>query len=227
MKMNILFSLLLKEWLKLRRYFIAALVLNFTICIKIFFDIRQQMRAEHSEMVWYQAIHLHSILYEDIQYLPLITGLILAAAQFIPEMLGERLRISLHLPIKRNVMLFYSILCGLLLYLTVCVMNLLLIKMTLQVYFPMEVAATVLTTMLPWILAGLIAYLGSITVLLEPAWPRKIFILLIFAVLATMLFSGIGYSWFIPALGWLILIAPLSLFTIFESGRRFQEEGGS
>ncbi len=227
MKMNILHSLLLKEWLKMQRYFIAAMVVNFAICIKIFFGIRQQLRAEHAEMVWYQAIHLHSVLYDSIQHLPLLTGLTLAAAQFIPEMLGGRLRISLHLPMKRDIMLLYSIICGLLLYLAVCVMNLLMIGMTIRMYFPMEVAATVLPTMAPWILAGLLAYLGSITVLLEPSWPRRIFILIVFAILASMLFTGIGYSWFAPALCLLMLLVPLSLLTVFESGRRFQEKGGS
>lgn len=227
MKISILSSLLLKEWLKIKRYFIAAMALNLAICLKIFFDIRQQIRAEHSEMVWYQAIHLHSVLYDNIQYLPLITALILAAAQFVPEMLGGRLRISFHLPMKRDVMLLYSILCGILLYLVVCTMNLLLITLTMRLYFPLEVAATVPSTMAPWILAGLIAYLGSITVLLEPVWPRRIFILLVFATLSAMLFAGTGYSWFAPALYLLVLLAPLSLLAVFESGRRFQEKGGS
>ncbi len=225
--MNIWFSLILKEWLKLRRYFIVVLLLNLAICLKIFFSIRQKIQEEHSEMVWYQAVHLHAVFYESIQYLPLITGLVLATAQFIPEISGGRLRIALHLPIKRNVMLLYSILCGLLLYVLVSIMNLLIINLTLRLYFPVEVAAVALPTMMPWILAGLLAYLGTITVLLEPVWARRVFIFLIFTVLCVMLFTGIGYSWFFPALGWLLLLVPLSLFTIFESGRRFQEEGGT
>lgn len=218
-------SLLLKEWLKLKHYFAAALLLNFGICLKIFFDIRQQMHSEHAEMVWYQAIHIHTVLYQDIRYLPLITGLVLAAAQFVPEMLGRRLRLSLHLPTGRDFMLFSCLLSGLLLFLVICVLDAVLINLTLQKYFPLEVAASSMPTMLPWVLAGLLAYLGGVTVLLEINWPRRIFLLLVFAVLVTMLFSGIGYGWFSPALPYLMLLFPLALFSVFESGRRFQERG--
>ena len=192
---------------------------------RIFFDIRQQMHSEHAEMVWYQAIHIHTVLYQDIQYLPLMTGLVLAAAQFVPEMLGRRLRLSLHLPTGRDYMLFSCLLSGLLLYLLICVLDLVIINMTLQSYFPREVAASSLPTMLPWFLAGLLAYLGGVTVLLEIDWPRRIFLLLVFSVLATMLFSGIGYGWFSPALPFLILLFPLAMLSVFESGRRFQERG--
>jgi hypothetical protein len=218
-------SLLLKEWLKLKRYFIAALLLNIGICLKIFFDIRQQIYSEHSEMVWYQAIHIQTVLYQDIRYLPLITGLVLAAAQFVPEMMGRRLRLSLHLPGSREVMLFFSLFSGFLLFLMICGLDAVLIYLTLKMYFPVEVAVSSLPTMLPWILAGLLAYFGGVTVLLEMNWSRRIFLSLVFAVLISMLFSGSGYGWFIPALPWLILLAPLALLSVFESGRRFQERG--
>ncbi len=218
-------SLLLKEWLKLKRYFTAALLLNFGICLKIFFDIRQQMHSEHAEMVWYQAIHIHTVLYQDIRYLPLITGLVLAAAQFVPEMLGRRLRLSLHLPTSRGFMLFSCLLSGLLLYLIICAQNAVIIYLTLQKYFPVEVAVSSLPTMVPWMLAGLLTYFGGVTVLLEISWPRRIFLLLVFAVLVTMLFSGSGYGWFTPAIPYLILLFPLALLSVFESGRRFQERG--
>ena len=218
-------SLLLKEWLKLKRFFCAALLLNFGICLKIFFDIRQQMHSEHAEMVWYQAIHIHTVLYQDIRYLPLITGLVLAAAQFVPEMLGRRLRLSLHLPASRDFMLFSFLLSGLLLYLLICVQNTVIVYLTLQNYFPVEVANSSLPTMFPWLLAGLLGYLGGVTVLLETHWPRRIFLLLIFSVLITMLFSGIGYGWFTPAIPYLLLLFPMAFCSVFESARRFQERG--
>lgn len=218
-------SILLKEWLKLRWFFTAGLLLNLGFCLKIFFDIRQQMHAEHAEMVWYQAIHIHTVLYRDIRYLPLIAGLTLAAAQFVPEMLGRRMRLSLHLPTGRNFMLLSCLLSGLLLYIAIGGLDAVLIYLTLQKYFPVEVAASSLPTMAPWILAGLLAYLGSVTVLLETGWPRRIFLLLVFSVLVSMLFSGFGYGWFTPALPWLSWLAPLALLSVFESGRRFQQRG--
>lgn len=75
-------SLLLKEWLKLRWCFMAALVSNLGVCIKILLNIRYHMRIEHAEMVWYQAIYMHTVFYQPLCYLPLLTGLALAAAPF-------------------------------------------------------------------------------------------------------------------------------------------------
>lgn len=218
-------SLLLKEWLKLKRYFIAVLLLNVAICLKIFFDIRRQMHSEHAEMVWYQAIHIHTVFYQDIRYLPLITGLLLATAQFVPEIQGRRLRLSLHLPTGRNFMLFSCLLSGVLLFLFICGINGAIIYLTLKEFFPVEVAVSSLPTMLPWLLAGLLAYLGCVTVLLEANWSRRIFLLLVFTVLVTMQFSGIGYGWFSPALQYLVVLIPPALLSVFESGRRFQERG--
>ena len=220
-----LLSLLLKEWLKLKRYFFVLLALNFGICLKIFFDIRQQMHSEHAEMVWYQAIHIHTVMYQDMRYLPLITGLVLAAAQFVPEMLGRRLRLSLHLPTSRGTMMFFSLLSGFLLYLLICTLSAVLIYLTLKTYFPIEVANASLSTAVPWLLAGLFAYFGGVAVLLEVVWSRRVFLFLVFAVLTIMMFSGVGYGWFSPALPWLIVLAPLALLSVFESGRRFQERG--
>ncbi len=50
------------------------------------------MNTEHAEMVWYQAVHLQTVFQYQMRHLPLLTGLALAAAQFVPELLGRRTR---------------------------------------------------------------------------------------------------------------------------------------
>lgn len=91
-------SILLKEWLKLKYFFTGVLVLNIGVCLKIYFDIRGLILSEHPEMIWYEAIHLHNVFFKDIMFFPLATGLVLAAAQLVPEISRRRMRISLHLP---------------------------------------------------------------------------------------------------------------------------------
>ncbi len=46
-------SILLKEWLKIRWFLAAALIVNLGFSIKIFLDIRNILSAEHAQMVWY------------------------------------------------------------------------------------------------------------------------------------------------------------------------------
>lgn len=218
-------SVLFKEWLKLRWFFLASFVLNFAVCAKVFFDIRQQMHAEHAEMVWYQAIHLHAVPYQDIRYLPLLAGLLLALAQFIPEISGRRFRLALHLPMGRDGILALCLFSGVFLYLLIAMVDMASLYWGLSYYFPVEVAGSSLATMAPWLLAGLIVYFACITVLLEPSWPRRIFLLLVFAVLLSILYQGAGYGWFAPSIGWLTALVPLAMLCVFESGRRFQQGG--
>ena len=218
-------SILLKEWLKLRWFFFASLVLNLAVCTKIFFDIHQRMQAEHAEMVWYQVIHLHSVLYQEIRLLPLLTGLVLAVVQFVPEILGRRLRLALHLPMGRDGMLAICLLSGLSLYLLIATLDVAAVYWMLSYFFPVEVAHSSLSTMAPWLFAGLITYFGSVTVLLETSWPRRVFLLQVFAVLLSVLFQGAGYGWFAPSLSWLAALLPLAMLCVFESGRRFQQGG--
>jgi hypothetical protein len=145
------YSIWLKEWLKLRWVFLGSLLLALGFSIKVFLDIRQQMNTEHAQMVWYQAIHLQTVFHQQMCYLPLLIGLAMAVAQFVPEMLGRRIRISLHLPIVREVMVLFCLLTGLLHVLVVCILVAGLTQLTLNWFFPWEVAQFALLTMIPWI----------------------------------------------------------------------------
>jgi hypothetical protein len=219
-------SLLLKEWLKMKRFFVALILLNLGFCIKIFLDIRQQMHSEHAEMVWYQVIHIHTLLYQDIRYLPLVSGVILAISQFIPEINGRRMRISLHLPIDRNRMLLVCLAIGMLLFLSIAICDVGFIYCTLRLFFPLEVATSTFSTLAPWLIAGIFGYLGTVTILLESSLRRRIFLLLVFSTLITLCFNGFGYGWFTPALWYLGSLVPLMFFAVFESARRFQQGSG-
>ncbi len=218
-------SIILKEWLKLRWFFAACVLAHLALCLRIFFVIGRQMREEHAEMVWYQAIHIHTVMYQDIRFLPLFTGLLLAAAQFMPEILGRRMRIALHLPTGRDRMLLLCLLAGIALYLIATGLGVVGVFVTLRRFFPLEVAFSALPTMAPWLLAGLLAYLGMTIVLLEGETRRRVFLALVFGVLVTMLFHGNGYGWLTPALPYLVWLVVPAMLSVFESARRFQQRG--
>ncbi|WP_051434462.1 hypothetical protein [Desulfonatronum lacustre] len=218
-------SILLKEGLKLRWVFLAALAVNVAFCVKVFLDIRQQMNTEHAQMVWYQAVHLQTVFQYQMRHLPLLTGLALAAAQFVPELLGRRMRIALHLPVARETMLVWCLLAGLGHVLVVIGMVAGLTHLTMTRYFPAEVSLSALATMAPWYAAGLMGYLGAAVLFLEPGWPRRLFLGLMYGTAAFVLLMGLGYGWFTPALPWLVILLPLALLGVFEPCRRFHQGG--
>ena len=216
-----------KEWIKMRYFFLGLLCLNIGVCLKIWVDIRRQLQAEHSEMIWYQVIHIKSLFYSDIRYIPLLSGICLAVVQFVPEIIQKRLRLSLHLPVDRERLLSIFLAFGLGLYAILAVLDTAAVWAVSRLYFPVEVAVSSLATLFPWHYAGFAGYLGMSLILLEPGWLRRVFVLLVFSGFISLLFSGSGYCWLNPALVWLVLLMPLFFLTVFQGGCRFQQGGVS
>jgi len=172
-------SILYKEWLKIRRYLIIALLLNLAVFCYLFISLRHLFVIEHAEMIWYQAFEIGTLHYTLIKYLSIITGIIIGAAQFIPEMIGHRFRLSLHLPVRPNALALWSALIGLFAVAIIGMLDAFFLYAITGIFFPHEAAVSALLTAIPWQWAGLIAYLGITLTALEPQSSRKIVYLLI------------------------------------------------
>lgn len=168
-------SILLKEYAKLKAFWLAGLALNLCVAGYVFVALRKLFALDHAEVVWYRVIHLGQTFYDPFMYLPVITGLFMAAAQFMPEMKNHRFRISLHLPLAPHLIVLGHVLVGLGAVVLILAADLLALATMTSLYFPAEVVAVTLTTALPWLLAGLTAYLGAALVLLEPGWRLRVF----------------------------------------------------
>ncbi len=172
-------SILYKEWLKIRRYFLIAFLLNLVVFIYLFISLRHLFVIEHAEMIWYQAFEIGTLHYASIKYLSIITGIIIGLAQFIPEMIGHRFRLSLHLPVKPDALVLLFVLTGFFAVALICIFNALFLYTIINIFFPHEAAISALLTAIPWLWAGLIAYLGIALIALEPQLLRKLVYLLI------------------------------------------------
>ncbi len=168
-------SILFKEFIKLRAYWLTGLLFNLCLAGYVFASLRKLFLLDHAEVVWYRVIHLGQTFYDPFMYLPAATGLYLAAAQFFPEMKNHRFRISLHLPLAPHLIVLGHILVGLAAVLMILALDLAALAVMTGLYFPAEVVSRTVYTALPWILAGLTAYLGATLVLLEPGWRLRVF----------------------------------------------------
>ena len=168
-------AIFLKEFLKLRWMWLTVLVLNGLLMAYIFVTTRQLFIMDHAEMVWYRVIQLGRIPYVSLRYAPVITGLLLGCIQYLPEMWGERLRLSLHLPISPHLLILSHLLVGLVALGLAIALDLVALVLIIAIYFPIETVVTALLTVLPWAMAGVAAYLGVTLGLLEPRYPLKLF----------------------------------------------------
>lgn len=188
------FSIFYKEWLKIRYYIAAALLLNVAIIVYLFFDLKELFRNDPPIMAWYGAIHIHTIYYAKVKYLLPASGLLIGLAQFAPEMNKNRLRLSLHLPVPPNRLLICYLAIGLFSAIVIGIIDLFMLSVTIRHFFPMEVMHSAQITSLPWFFAGLIAYLSTTQIILEPRWPRRIIYGLTFSGFIGFFFLGNDYN---------------------------------
>ncbi|AHF02728.1 hypothetical protein MARPU_01800 [Marichromatium purpuratum 984] len=196
-------AIVLKEWLKLRWVWVAALLIHLALLAQLLLALRHQFRIEHSEMVWYWAFELRRLLHTQLQYLPAITGAALAVAQFGPEMLAGRLRLSLHLPLRTELLVLAWVGIGAALGGALALLDAAALYTLVGLWFPHEAAFSALLTALPWLLGGWVAYLATTLALLEPVPGRRLINLALGAALLALLYRHQGYQEYDRILPWL------------------------
>ncbi len=211
-----------KEWMKMRLYWGIALSCHILVFIYIYIETRHMFILEHAEMVWYQVIHIHTLFYEQIKYLPLATGILLGAAQFVPETKNHRFRLFLHLPVRPYVLALSYIIIGLAAVAVICLVDIFLLSRITNVFFPHEVVVRSMITALPWLLAGLVSFLGTSLIVLEPEWPRKIFYLAVSYGFVWLFFQSNIPGSYISVIGKLIMASLFFVPAIFLPVYRFR-----
>lgn len=225
MKGRMTASTLYKEWMKMRLYWGIAFACNILVFIYIYIKTRHMFVLEHAEMVWYQVIHIHTLFYEQIKYLPLATGIVLGAAQFIPEIRNRRLRLSLHLPVRPHVLVLSYLLIGLVAVGVICFVDIFLLYLIAGIFFPVEVVVRAMLTIFPWLLAGMVSFLGTSLVVLEPEWLRKIFCLAVSCGFVWLFFQSNIPGSYTTVIGKLSLASLFFIPAIALSVFRFRNRG--
>ncbi len=218
-------ALFFKEWLKLRPA-LAVMVLGHVFFLAyLFLTIRHQFRIEHAEMLFYQANHIGRVFYGDLRYVPLITGVVLALAQWMPEVMRGRLRLSLHLPIGLAPLILSHLVIGLAVLAALLALDLGALALTIGTYFPREFVTSALTTAAPWMLAGVAAYLGGALVLLEPDRRHQAANLLVAAGVVWLCHLSNQYGAYDRVLWGLVGVVALLVPAILLPGHRFRDGG--
>ncbi len=140
----------------------------------MFLKLGRSFRFAGHEHLWDVIINKLQFLFTQIRFFPLAAGIVMAAAQIIPETASSRLKLSLHLPLKETVVTtrllsfgFFSLLC----VFSITLMMQILIG---RIYFPNEIISNMWLTLLPWYVAGIAAYFTFIFSAVEPVWKRKL-----------------------------------------------------
>ena len=105
-------SMIFKEWLKTRWILLSILLLSLLVLTKIFLTVAYGIRFYEANNYWYNLIFKSYVFFSWLLYIPALSGLILAIAQYYPEMNEKRLKLTLHLPVKEDTILMSMLLYG-------------------------------------------------------------------------------------------------------------------
>jgi hypothetical protein len=198
-----------KEFFKIRVMWLLVLIANLCLLIHIWICTRRLFILDHAEVVWYRVLQLEQIHFEHLKFAPLLSGILIACFQFLPEMWGERFRLSLHLPVSAGFVAMGHMLAGFFAYALVSLADLGGLWLITSIYFPAQGILVSLVTALPWIMAGICAYLGMALTLLEPDFRLKAVNLTLTAGMAGCYLINVQPGAFGPSLA--ALIVPLAL----------------
>jgi hypothetical protein len=220
-------SLLYKEWIKLRFYWLLLFVVNMAFCGFLWLRLRHVYRLNEAMAIWSNWIFKGFLFYRLFEHVPLLLGVVLGCLQFFPETINKRLRLVLHLPLGENRAAAIHMAAGLLLLSLVYLPGMALLAGASAVYFPAEFRASLWATCLPWLLGGYAAYLLTALTVLEPTWRLRVVYLLLGGALLRLYFQEEFYDSYLRVLPALILGTALLFIPPLLSTYRFGKGYGS
>jgi hypothetical protein len=216
-------SIIYKEWIKIRWALSGILVLEIIALGMMFLRVRHDIIFVDAANYWYSFLFRGTPYYSILKYLPLVGGLGLAIAQYFPETVSRRIKLTFHLPVSENEILIkmhlFGAACLIVIFLVLIFTFLILSRM----FFPSDIYFPSLISILPWFLGGLAAYFISALVLLEPIWLYRGFFTVLGGGFISLFYYNTVIGGYKPVIVTLLVLTFLASVTILFSGYRFRK----
>lgn len=211
-----------KEWIKTRWFVIGICLASILLHAYMFIKLGRSMRLAGMVHLWDVIINRDQFIFREIRYLPILSGIVLGVAQFVPEIYQKRLKLALHLPLKSLRIISWNISYGLICLMTVFVFSCIVLLSYMSIYFSSEFIISAFYTILPWYLAGLSTYFLVAWICLEPRWDRRIISTLISLPLINMYMLGKLPAAYYSSV-YIIVLTLLSIVLVYQSVVRFKD----
>ncbi|WP_290540060.1 hypothetical protein [Alistipes sp.] len=212
-----------KEWIKMRSLLPVMSLALIGITIYALLRIDRAVTLNGAAHLWQIMLDKEVVFIEILRFVPLIAGLLLSLAQFLPEMMHKRLKLTLHLPYPRHRMILLMAAIGLGLLIVLFALQGVLLWGYLHRLLAPELTAHALLTALPWWLAGLTLYLLCAWICMEPTrYLRGIYIVMALGLCRMFYLSDVprSYDGMLP---WLAVLLAGLFFLPLLSMHRFKE----
>lgn len=215
-------ALIFKEWKKTRWIIFGVIFVGLLIETYLFLRILRSARMVGMEHLWDVIVNRDTFLFSHLKYWAVVSGIALALAQFIPETINKRIKLSLHLPLPESQIIITMVGYGQLFLLAIFFFILTVVSIVASFYFPQQILYSILTTLLPWLFAGLVANSLMAWICLEPTWSRRIFNILLSTAIIQLFFLSDFPASYIRVLPYIGLVVLCVFPFVFLSVKRFK-----
>lgn len=216
-------AIIYKEWIKIRLIVLVSVAISLLALLNIFLKVRHDILFVDAANYWYSFLFRGYTYFGILRFLPLAIGLGIAIAQYFPETVNKRIKLTFHLPVKENSILIKMHLFGVMVLLLTFVSIFLLFILGSAIFFPSNIIAASLITIIPWFLGGLTTYFLVALILLEPVWLYRGLYAIVSAGLVSLYYGSAPIGAFGPVLLPLAVITVMMSFVVLFSGFRFRK----
>lgn len=216
-------SVIYKEWLKTRWFIILFAILGLSAVAYIFLIVQRDFKFNDANNYWYSILFMGVRYFGYIKFVPIIGALAISVAQYFPETVSKRIKLSFHLPINENRILLMMMLYGTTCLLVCYILQLALFYVFSVIYFPSDIILPALATLTPWFLSGFATYYLAALIVLEPVWKYRFFYLVVAAAFIPLYFQSSVVGGYAPVNLRLALLVVITSISLLFSGYRFRK----
>ena len=216
-------SIIYKEWLKTRWFILLFFALGILTVGYIFLKVQHDFKFNDPNNFWYVILFMKVQYFSFLKFVPIAGALAISVAQFFPETVSKRIKLTFHLPINENKILLIMMLFGTACLLAIYVLLLAVFYGFSSLFFPSDIIIPALITITPWFLSGFAIYYFVALIVLEPVWKYRFLYIIVAVTILPLFMESVPIGSYAPAnLGLIILVIILSISLLF-SGYRFRK----
>ncbi|WP_321345557.1 hypothetical protein [uncultured Draconibacterium sp.] len=216
-------SIRYKEWIKTRWFVMLYAFLGLSVVAYMFLIVHRNFKFTDASSYWYELIFMGASYFSILKFVPLAGGLVLSLAQYFPEIVNKRIKLSFHLPVNENRVLMMMMLYGTISLLLIYTIILGAFWGISCIYFPSDIYMRAIISVAPWFLAGFAAYYLTALIVLEPVWKYRLGYFIVAIVFNTMYFKASDAGAYAPVNIWLGFLVTISSVSLLFSGYRFRK----
>lgn len=218
-------SVVYKEWLKIRWFTLIFVGLGLLAVGNLFLKVQHDFTFSTAPGYWYQILFQnHQFFnYGLFKFIPSLGALAIALAQYFPETVNKRIKLTFHLPINENNVLLIMMTTGATCLLAACLAMVGLFTGLSTLFFPAEIIRASLISITPWFLCGFAIYFLTALIVLEPVWKYRLLYLLVAGTFVPVYLESAATGGYAPALPILVLFTVVLSISLLFSGYRFRK----